>query len=404
MMTMSKVSAIEPPRYNPGVIRTVSPSELCNDLSNARARTNALWAGLNDEQLVLPFLPIVNPVLWEAGHVAWFQEYWILRHYGGRTPILDRCDELYDSAKVAHPTRWSLSLPERRKTSDYMSETFERVLSSVESESDPYFYLLALFHEDMHGEAMTYTRQTVGLPAPELPPERPMILPVTNVGDVQVQEGEVTIGASPGERFLFDNEKWAHLVRVSDFAIASVPTTNQEFLAFVEAGSYEDPRFWTEEGWVWRAESKAHHPAYWRRKSLRDWEVRIFDRWQPLESEAPVVHVNAYEAEAYCRWVGRRLPTEFEWEAAARRDVADGAFALPNVGAVWEWTATRFLPYPGFSADPYVEYSQPWFATPHRVLRGGSWVTPSRLMRPSFRNFYQPHRRDIYAGFRTCSG
>jgi iron(II)-dependent oxidoreductase len=131
---------------------------------------------------------------------------------------------------------------------------------------------------------------------------------------------------------------------------------------------------------------------------MHDWEVREFDCWNSMSPDTPVIHVNAFEAEAWCRWAGRRLPSEFEWEAAARREGG-----LPNVGLVWEWTSSRFLPYSGFSADPYKDYSQPWFATPHRVLRGGSWATPSRLMRPAFRNFFQPHRRDIYAGFRTCS-
>lgn len=381
---------------------SISAVDLRDDLTAARGKTNALWLSLTEEQMTLPVLSIVNPVLWEVGHVAWFQEYWVLRHLAGKAALLPRCDELYDSAKVEHRTRWSLPLPDRQRTSDYMQATLDRVLESSEKAADPYFFLLALFHEDMHAEAMTYTRQTIGLPAPEFPAERAMAIASRPIADLSIPGGEALIGASPDQPFLFDNEKWAHPVVVKDFDISSAPASNRDFLAFVEAGGYQERRYWTDEGWAWRVAAEAHHPVYWRRKALRDWELRLFDRWLALELDGPAVHVNAHEAEAYCRWAGRRLPTEFEWEAWARR-LNDPPFGMPNAGAVWEWTASRFLPYSGFKADPYKEYSEPWFTTPHRVLRGGSWVTPSRLMRPSFRNFYEPHRRDIYAGFRTCS-
>lgn len=378
----------------------VSAANLRRDFHAARAKTHALWQDLSDDQLVLPFLPIVNPVLWEVGHVAWFQEYWVLRHGHGRVPVLPECDRLYDSAKVDHHTRWGLPLPDRQGTRDYMQKTLDQVLENIDTAADPYFLNLTLFHEDMHAEAMIYTRQTVGLPAPEIAPERraSMIAPET----IGVAAGEVMIGSQRDESFVFDNEKWSHPVALARFDISGAPVTNREFLEFVEAGGYQARSHWSGDGWSWRIDASAHHPVYWRRKALRDWESRVFDRWRPLEPGAPVVHVNAYEAEAFCHWAGRRLPTEFEWEAAARSR-GNGPFALPNTGLVWEWTSSRFLPYEGFSADPYKEYSEPWFATPHRVLRGGSAVTPSRLMRPGFRNFYQPHRRDIYAGFRTAS-
>lgn len=361
-------------------------------------RINALWEDAGDEQPALPYLPIVNPVLWEVGHVGWFQEYWILRHLGGRESTLARCDELYNSALVEHRTRWSLPIPNRQGTADYLERTLDNVLQSAERESDPYFFFLALFHEQMHAEAMTYTRQTVGLPEPPDAAQRAMTIDRTTAGEIHAGGTEVVVGATGAEEFFFDNEKWAHPVTVAPFAIDPAPVTNARFAEFVESGGYDQQRHWSEEGWRWRNEAEAGHPLYWRRTPLADWEVRQFDRWQPLDPLAPVIHVNAWEAEAFCRWQGRRLPTEVEWEAAAR-----SGHGLPNIGLVWEWTASRFLPWDGFSADPYREYSEPWFATPHRVLRGGSWATPSRLMRPGFRNFFEPHRRDIYAGFRTCS-
>jgi len=374
----------------------MTPAALRDDLIATRARTSALWESLRDEQLVLPYLRIVNPILWEAGHVAWFQEYWILRHLLGGETSLPRCDALYNSATVEHQRRWGLPLPDRSGTRSYLERTLDRVLENAGRECDPYFFFLALFHEDMHAEAMTYTRQTVGLPPPAIAAEREITIRVVEREQILIGDGEVLIGAPAGEAFLFDNEKPAHPVWLSSFSIDTAPVTNRRYAEFIECGGYAERGHWTDAGWSWRTEERAEAPRYWRRSEAGDWEMRMFDRWQPVAPEAPVVHVNAHEAEAFCHWAGRRLPTEFEWEAAARSERG-----LPNAGLVWEWTSSRFLPYAGFSAGPYKEYSEPWFATPHRVLRGGSWMTPSRLMRPGFRNFYEPHRRDIYAGFRT---
>ncbi|HVT44538.1 MAG TPA: selenoneine synthase SenA [Thermoanaerobaculia bacterium] len=380
----------------------VNANVLRSSLQTARKKTDAIWLGLKERQLTLPLLPIVNPVLWEVGHVAWFQEYWVLRHQTRRPPQRANGDALYDSSAVEHDLRWSLPLPNRQQTRDYMQRTLDLVLEVTATATDPYFLLLSLFHEDMHAEAMTYTHQTVSLPVPAAPAERPMAMASPPASDIRIPDGVFTVGSSPDDGFVFDNEKCAHPMLISAFDIADAPVTNREFLEFVEADGYQDRRCWADEAWEWRAREGVRHPIYWRRASA-GWDVRLFDRWQPLELDAPLVHVNAWEADSFCRWAGRRLPSEFEWEAAARSSGAGMVWGLPNVGLVWEWTASRFLPYPGFSPDPYTDYSQPWFASPHRVLRGGSWATPARLMRPSFRNFYQPHRRDIYAGFRTCS-
>ncbi len=239
---------------------------------------------------------------------------------------------------------------------------------------------------------------------------------------------------------MFDNEKWAHPVELKPFAIARAPVTQAAFAGFVDEDGYAHAELWSGAGWCWRGSVGATHPLYWRREG-GGWLRRDFDRWLPLEPHRPVIHVNWFEAEAYCNWAKRRLPTEAEWEAAAACDpaVAAGKRRFPwgneppdasqaqldgyalgcrdvaelprgdsacgcrqMIGNVWEWMASDFAPYPGFLVDPYREYSEPWFGT-HKVLRGGAWPTRARLLRNTWRNFYEPDRRDIWAGFRTCA-
>ena len=425
------------------------PTQLARWVRDARERSLALVADLSPEQLKGPRLAIVNPLHWEIGHVAWFQEFWALRHGRVEKALRADGDALWDSGAIAHETRWDLPLPSIEETKAYMREVRDRLVhrlaTAPPSRELHYLALYTVFHEDMHGEAFTYTRQTLAYPPP---PTTAGLAPDLAAGplggDAEVPGGTFKLGSGTDEPFVFDNEKWAHAVDVLPFAIARAPVTQEQFVAFVEDGGYARRELWSESGWRWRTGVEAAHPVYWRRDAV-GWHRRDFDRWVRLEAHRPVIHVSWYEAEAYCAWAGRRLPTEAEWEAAAslepgpggrglsarkRRfpwgddpptpqranldgragggaDVGalaggDSAFGCRQmIGNVWEWVADDFRPYPGFAPDMYRDYSQPWFGT-HKVLRGGCWVTRARLLRNTWRNFYTPDRRDVWAGFRTC--
>ena len=383
-------------------MRRLDKQALRAALLDARQYTKAQLEDLDDAQWQVPYLSIINPPLWEFGHVGWFMEHWCLRQQGNNRPLapslLADADRWYDSSRVAHATRWSLDLPDRAQTTRYVGEVLDRTLASLEDaeESDAclYFVRLALYHEDMHGEAFAYSRHTLGYPAPR---GRSLDLPaVTDATDEELEGGVFELGAPRGNGgFVFDNEKWAHPQTLAPFAIRRDLVTNDEFAAFVAAGGYERNELWTEEGRKWLAQSLRKHPRDWRGAGT-EWERRHFDRWAPLEKDETVVHVTAFEAEAYCRWAGRRLPTEAEWEYAATRG------AIRWGSSLWEWTASPFAPYPGFAADPYADYSQPWFHT-HRSVRGGSILTRTRMHEARYRNFYTPDRDDIFVGFRTCA-
>ncbi len=424
----------------------VSAADLTAALRDARRRTLALVEDLDDEQLMGPRLAIVNPLLWEIGHIAWFQERWNRRHLRGLPSLLEQADVLYDSMAVPHDTRWDLRLIGREKILAYMQDSLEDTEEHLRgdlTDEQIYFHLLALFHEDMHGEAFAYTRQTLGYPAPgaevfgplEEPPSTGAEEP-SPTGDVEIAGDLFELGAHRDLPFVFDNEKWAHPVEIAPFAMARTVVSQGQFLEFVEDGGYERPELWVGDGRRWLKEAQPRHPLHWHREGKGPWQRRAYDRLVEIEASLPMVHVGWYEAQAYCRWAGRRLPTEAEWELAAStrekstypwgeeaspegRACLDGTYGgtvsvtalaagdTPSglrqmMGNVWEWTATDFGPFPGFVADPYKDYSQPWFGD-HKVLRGGCWATRFRMLRNTWRNFYKPDRRDVWAGFRTCA-
>ncbi|MGB3430137.1 MAG: selenoneine synthase SenA [Burkholderiaceae bacterium] len=382
-------------------MRSLGRRALRDALLESRKYTKSLVGDLTDAQWDVPILTAINPVLWEVGHVAWFVERWCLRVQGDRLgdSRLRDADRLYDSSVGEHDERWRLPLPSRVATMRYFDDVLEATLEALEqsgeSDQELYFFRLALLHEDMHAESFAQLRQLLGYPAPLGRSTGPAAVTDTQE-DVALGDAEFDQGAPPGAAgFVFDNEKWAHPVHLGAYTISRHPVTQAAFLDFVEDGGYRRDEFWSAPGRAWRDAIQATGPAYWRRSSSL-WQQRRYDRWEALILSAPMAHVTAHEAEAFCRWSGRRLPTEAEWEYAALSGAIDWG------GSVWEWTASPFAPYPGFSADPYRAYSEPWFGS-HRSVRGASFLTTSRLTHPKFRNFYEPHRSDVAVGFRTAA-
>lgn len=427
----------------------LNPKIIADQLQDAHDRTLALIDGLTDEQLMGPLLATVNPLHWEIGHAAYFYEYWVLRQHLKQPSIRADSDDLYDSITIAHDDRWNLPLPSMDETHAYIQTVLDSIKDCLSSGDDPerdYLTQYAVFHHDMHNEAYTYTRQTLNYPTPQTSkPDFKAPEAGGLSGDVHIPGGRFMLGGTPQDGFVFDNEKWAHEVEIKPFSIAKAAVSNADYLKFVEADGYNNKEYWDDEGWSWREKSSLNHPVYWR-QAKQGWEIKQFDQWNPMPMNAAIIHVCWFEAQAYCRWAGRRLPTEAEWEVAASAeasldgktlsatkryfpwgdeapcadqanldgyalgtvDVAahadgDSAFGCRQmIGNVWEWTQDTFAPYPGFEADMYQDYSQPLFGIT-KVLRGGAWTTRARMIRNSWRTYYGPDRNDVFAGFRTCS-
>ncbi|HKI99866.1 MAG TPA: selenoneine synthase SenA [bacterium] len=439
----------------------LSPATLTDRLQDVRRRTLELVDDLDENQWRGNPTPIANPVRWEVGHVAHFYERFLLGELGvleNTGPLIENGYALYNSFALDRDDRWEAPLPSRRGTLEYLRHVTWYVQDWLERHEpdawETYLYLTAVQHEEMHSEALTWYRQIYGFPAPVRDTTaRPKATSGRTQGplpgDVEVAGGTYLCGAKPDQPYVWDNEKWAYPVELAPFRMARAPVTQAEFAEFVEADGYKREELWSYRGWRWRQRAEATLPLYWHRDGVR-WLRRHYDRWVPLEPHVPMVHVNWFEAEAWCQWAGRRLPTEAEWELAAtgaephasghsgpgsanRRtypwgDATPGAAhahldagsigcvdvaAHPEgdsacgcrqmLGNVWEWTASAFYPYPGYVVDyPYRECSAPWFGN-HHVLRGGSWATRSDVIRNTYRNFFQPDRRDIIAGFRTCA-
>ncbi len=372
--------------------RTLGRAALADALIELRAYTRDFVLGLAETALWPPVARGINPPLWECAHIGWFAEWWCVRDpyntidgttAANKPSLWHAADAMLNSNTMAHDDRWNLALLTRKSTVAFLDDTLAEVLSALaaqpETDASLYPFRLSRFHEAMHLEALAWCAQTLGGARPAwVRPLQAMHRP----GEVIVPAGEYHCGHA-GVGFSFDNERDGFNVAIEAFSIDHTPVSNAQFAQFVESGEFH-------------AHTGSPHPRYWRRVD-GGWQTRHFDLWQALDPRAPVIHVSALEAEAYCHWAGRRLPTEFEWEAAAQI----GATQWGN--SVWEWTATPFAPYPGFSADRYREYSEPWFDGEHRVLRGGSHATLVLMHDVKYRNYFLPDRSEVFAGFRTCA-
>ena len=432
----------------------LAPSRSVQDLTvealDAVDTVLALTADLDARQQQGPMIPIVNPALWEVGHVGWFFEKWTLRNLYEAPSMVPHSDALYDSAAIAHDTRWRLSFPSWEDTRAFARKTArdatDRLRHGEPDALEQYFIQLATLHTDMHAEAFTYTRQTLGFPEPMVPSKAAPPPPQLDFEphDIAVPRGTFTLGAVEGEQpFVFDNEKWGHEVSVEPFAMAATAVSNGEFLRFVESGGYRDRSYWTDEGWWWKQALGAEHPVYWRRESDGGWLVRRYDAWVPIDPHAAIIHVNWHEASAYCAWAGRRLPAEAEWElgggggrrAALRSGATRGATSRRQTtgrtsisrgrGTVdvrafprgrhspwdaarwwatsWEWTATDVRAVPGFRRRSVQGVLRALVQRTQGASRRGMEYTRGRLIRNTWRNFYPPDRRDVMCGFRTCA-
>jgi ergothioneine biosynthesis protein EgtB len=390
--------------------RRMGPRALDRALQDARQHTLALFDALAaagyDQAARVPRLPILNPPLWELGHTAWFAEWFVLREAASSAPgdaigpsLLARADDWFDSNIVAHDRRWALDLPTPDALKTYCGDVFdkirERLARTDEDDAALYPFRLVLAHEDMHGEALLYTLQTLGVE----PPSGAGVVAREDgtPGQIAFAGGDLLRGGDQPRGFVFDNERRASVCRVAPFAIDAGLVSNADYLDFTRDGGYRRPEYWTEAGRAWLMESERSAPRYWQPEGAGGWSTVRFGRPIAIDPAEPVRHVSLHEAEAYCSWAGRRLPREEEWEFAAVSGQPGFSW-----GQLWEWTASPFLPYAGFAADRYREYSRPSFGT-CQALRGASFATPMRLRALHFRNFYTPGRDDIFAGFRSCA-
>jgi gamma-glutamyl hercynylcysteine S-oxide synthase len=362
---------------------TPGVEELLAAMVSARERTLALVAPLSAEQLESSHSPIMSPLVWDLAHIAAYEDLWIGHRLAGRPLLRPELAALYDAFETPRAVRGEIELLDAPAARDYLGEVRESSLEAIPraDTGDGAIVEMVLRHELQHTETMLQTMALAGLLAEGARAPRRCGPP----GWLEVPAGSFQMGAPEGG-FAYDNERSRHTVQLPAFGIARFPVTNGSWMHFSEGGGYERREWWSDEGWAWKEEYDiGHHP-----------EVAAGD------PEGPACHVSWFEADAFARAHGARLPTEQEWERAATSEQPDDR--LGEVGAVWEWTSSHFLPYPGFLAHPYREYSEVFFGETHRVLRGGSWATHPRVATRTFRNWDLPQRRQIFAGVRLARG
>jgi iron(II)-dependent oxidoreductase len=358
---------------------SATTTDLLSDLATARERTLALMSHLDDDALERQVDPLMSPLTWDLAHIAAYEDLWAVHRHAGRDLLHPELAAIYDAFETPRAVRGKIELLDADGAREYLADVRERTHAAAESHGvDPVVHEMVLRHELQHTETMRQAMRLGGA----LPPGEPALEPVAGRDAwVDIPGGAFAMGAR-GDGFAFDNELPRHRVEHPPFRIARRPVTNGTWMHFTEGGGYVRREWWSDEGWAWKEDediigcpgAAAGHP------------------------DAPVCHVSWFEADAFARYSGARLPTESEWERAATWNQGD----LTAVGSVWEWTSSPFGGYPGFRPFPYREYSEVFFGDDYRVLRGGSWATHPRVGTTTFRNWDLPQRRQIFAGLRLA--
>ena len=417
------------------------------ELTRTRLRSAALTEAVDEPELVSQHSPLMSPLVWDYAHIANQEEIWLVRDVGGREAVRADIDQMYDAFKNSRADRPSLPLLSPTQARGYAGQVRQKVLDVLDraplnvsrlTESG-FAFGMVVQHEQQHDETMLATHQLRRSGPPlQAPPPRPAVAPAL-AEEVLIPAGEFTMGTST-EAWALDNERPAHSVHVDAFFLDTTPVTNGDYLRFIDAGGYDQRRWWTAPGWEHRQRAGLTAPLFWSRDGSGSWWRRSFGNLIPVRDDEPVLHVCLYEAQAYAAWAGRRLPTEAEWEKAARWDpisqrsrrypwgdedptperanlgqqhlrpapagsypAGASAYGVHQlIGDVWEWTSSTFAAYAGFEVFPYAEYSQVFFGEDYYVLRGGSFGTDRAACRGTFRNWDYPIRRQIFAGFRTA--
>jgi gamma-glutamyl hercynylcysteine S-oxide synthase len=389
----------------PGGAESLEIQSYADALADARRRTLALVEPVSDADLDRVHDPLMSPLVWDLGHIAAFEDLWLCQRIGGLEALEPELAIVYDASETPRAVRGDIPYLRRDDALAFMDAVRERSLGVLERQGGGPLWDMLVQHEQQHNETML---QTLQLAAPgTFGPQRTPVSGEAASGTIEVEAGPFQMGF-PGDGFAYDNERPPHEVDLPAFVIDAAPVTNGLYREFVEDGGYARRSLWSEAGWEWRERTRTTRPLYW----TRDGGERRFDAEEEIDPHLPVMHVSWFEADAYARWSGARLPTEAEWEKAAalydddrghldQLDFGPGA-AGPFVGDCWEWTASWFDGYAGFEAYPYPEYSEVFFGSEYRVLRGASWATRPRVARPTFRNWDFPDRRQIFCGFRCA--
>ncbi len=424
-------------------VQELTEAHTVEALQEARTRTLALVASVSDADLNRVHSPLMSPLVWDLGHIAAFEDLWLVHRYGGRPLLRDDLGDVYDAFETPRAGRGELPFLGPDEARAYLAEVRDRTLDVIAERGvgDGSAHEMVLRHEQQHGETMLQTLTLARLRDYRLAGRRrltdPAGAPHTGLELIEIPAGECVVGAPPFG-FAYDNERPRHRTDVRRYLIGRTPVTNATYLTFVEGGGYERREWWSDEGWAWKEEYDITRPGAWTPDLGAEWRL---GELAPLHPHRPVVHLSWFEADAFARAHDARLPTEFEWEKAATWDQESGSArpypwgaeppvpgvhanldhlgcgtaaagahpagaspygCLGMIGDVWEWTSSEFRGYPGFAAHPYREYSEVFFGSDYKVLRGGSWATRARVATSSFRNWDFPARRQIFSGLRIA--